>query len=363
MDSQTERAAAGDDRAIRFTGNWREYLPIAATNALLIICTLGVYRFWATARQRRYLWARTQIIDDTLEWTGTGKEMFIGFLIVIAILAPFFLFIQFLLPAMAARGHALAAGLIVILFYVGLIYLGGFARFRALRYRLSRTLWHGIRGGSNDPGWSYGGEYLGRYALAFVTLYLMFPWATTRLWNSRWNAMSFGPLKFYAHLNAKGLMGRWLLIYAAPFGLMVVGGFMGVMAALARGGAGGPPPVGLTVVLVGFIVIFYLAIPLATLHWYAKFFRNAADATRLGDLEFEFTASTWDWLKLFLGSLGLAIITLGFGLTYWGYRNWAFMVRHARIYGSVDLADLTQSKTHAPREAEGFADAFDIGAI
>jgi hypothetical protein len=26
-----------DDRAIRFEGNWREYLPIAATNALLII--------------------------------------------------------------------------------------------------------------------------------------------------------------------------------------------------------------------------------------------------------------------------------------------------------------------------------------
>ena len=42
MDRHHEWAAAGDDRAIRFTGNWREYLPIAATNALLIICTLGV---------------------------------------------------------------------------------------------------------------------------------------------------------------------------------------------------------------------------------------------------------------------------------------------------------------------------------
>src|SRR3954447_17841333 len=104
MDALTTTAAAGDSRAIRFTGNWREYLPIAATNALLIICTLGIYRFWATARQRRYLWSRTQVIDDTLEWTGTGKEMFIGFLIVIAILAPFFLFISFGFPAMMARG-------------------------------------------------------------------------------------------------------------------------------------------------------------------------------------------------------------------------------------------------------------------
>ena len=91
-------AGRGDDRAIRFTGTWREYLPIAATNALLIICTLGIYRFWAAARQRRYLWSRTEVIDDTLEWTGTGKEMFLGFLIVICVLAPFFLFIQFLFP-------------------------------------------------------------------------------------------------------------------------------------------------------------------------------------------------------------------------------------------------------------------------
>ncbi len=50
MDSHSEWDAADDGRAIRFTGNWREYLPIAVTNALLIIVTLGIYRFWATAR-------------------------------------------------------------------------------------------------------------------------------------------------------------------------------------------------------------------------------------------------------------------------------------------------------------------------
>ena len=43
MDAMTCGAAAGDDRAVRFTGSWREYLPIAATNALLIIFTLGIY--------------------------------------------------------------------------------------------------------------------------------------------------------------------------------------------------------------------------------------------------------------------------------------------------------------------------------
>src|SRR5436305_14918813 len=130
MDAMTSAPASADDRAIRFTGDWREYLPIAITNALLIICTLGVYRFWAAARQRRYLWSRTVVIDDHLEWTGTGKEMFFGFLIAICILAPVLLFIQFLFPALVARGKAQAAGGIFFLFYIALIYLGGFARFR-----------------------------------------------------------------------------------------------------------------------------------------------------------------------------------------------------------------------------------------
>ena len=360
MDSHHDWAAAGGDRAIRFTGNWREYLPIAATNALLIVVTLGVYRFWATARQRRYLWSRTHVIDDALEWTGTGKEMFLGFLIVIAILAPFFLFIQFLFPAMVARGKTEAAGGIITLFYIALIYLGGFARFRALRYRLSRTYWHGIRGGSDDPGWNYGGEYLGRYALTFMTMFIMFPWAATRLWNSRWNAMSFGPLQFRANVNAEGLKWRWALVYLVPIGALMLVGVIAATAGAAFAQSASPTVAG---IFIGLLLMFYLIIPLMTLNWFAGFYRKAAESTALGKLEFGFEATTMQWLGLFLGNLLLAVVTLGFGLTYWGYRNWAFMIRHARLYGEIDLPDLTQSKTHAPREAEGFADAFDVGAI
>jgi uncharacterized membrane protein YjgN (DUF898 family) len=362
MDASTMPAAAGDSRAIRFTGSWQEYLPIAITNALLFICTLGIYRFWAAARQRRYLWSRTYFIDDSLEWTGTGREMFFGFLIVIAILAPFFLFFQFAFPALVARGKTEAAFGIFTLFYISLIYLGGFARFRALRYRLSRTWWHGIRGGSDNPGWNYGGEYLGRIFLAAITMWIAWPWMAVRLWNSRWNAMSFGPLEFRANLDAEGLKQRWALIYVAPFGLLVSAIAAGTVATIAAN-SGSRPPVSLTAIIFVLIAVFYLAIPLATLHWYAKYFRHAADATSLGDLEFGFDATTLQWLGLFLGNVALAIVTLGFGLTYWGYRNWAFMVRHLHVYGSIDVADLTQSTTYAPREAEGFADAFDLGAI
>jgi uncharacterized membrane protein YjgN (DUF898 family) len=307
---------------------------------------------------------RTHFIDDSLEWTGTGKEMFIGFLVVIAILAPFFLFFQFALPALVARGKSEAAFGILFLFEIAIFYLGGFARFRALRYRLSRSWWHGIRGGSNNPGWNYGGEYLGRMALSFFTMFIVYPWAATRLWNSRWNAMSFGPLEFRANLDAEGLKARWALIYLVPIGAAAVAAILAYgLFNLGGRQIGAGPMAGLGVMFLVVFLLFYIGIPLMTLHWYAKYFRHAAEATKLGDLEFGFDATTLQWLGLFLGNVGLAIVTLGFGLTYWGYRNWAFMVRHLHVYGTIDVAGLTQSTTHAPREAEGFADAFDVGAI
>jgi uncharacterized membrane protein YjgN (DUF898 family) len=360
MDAMT---SVEPERAVRFTGTWREYLPIAATNVLLTIVTLGVYRFWATARQRRYLWSRTEVIGDRLEWSGTGKEMFIGFLIVMAVLIPFFLFIQFLFPAMVARGKEGAAVGIIGLFYIGLIYLGGFARFRALRYRLSRTWWRGIRGGSNDPGWNYGGEYLGRVALSLMTFWIVWPWAATRLWSSRWNQMSFGDLIFYTRLDAEGLKRRWAAVYLVPIAAFFVAAILAMMIGVGAAASGSEPSPTMFMIIGGIVLLFYLVIPLMTLHWYAKFYRKAAESLSLGNLEFGFDARTRDWLVLFLGNVAIAVFTLGFGLAYWGYRNWAFMVRHLHLYGNINVSELSQSATSAPAEAEGFADAFDIGAI
>lgn len=173
--------------------------------------------------------------------------------------------------------------------------------------------------------------------------------------------MSFGPLQFRANLGAEGLKARWALLYLTPFAAIILFAVAGVGGAFTKGPGG--VPAGLGMMFLGIVLVFYIGLPLLTLNWYAKYFRHAAEATSLGELEFSFDATTMQWLGLFLGNLGLAIVTLGFGITYWGYRNWTFMVRHLRIYGSIDVADMTQSTTHAPREAEGFADAFDVGAI
>ena len=157
-----------------FEGHWRDYAPIA---------TLGIYRFWATTRTRRYLWANTRFIDDRLEWTGTGKELFLGFLMVLALIGLPFLFLQFGAQALVLRGHGGMAAILTLAAFVTIFYMVGLARFRALRYRLSRTWWHGIRGGSDDQGFGYGISYMWKSAVGRMSLVLLVPWSMMSLWN------------------------------------------------------------------------------------------------------------------------------------------------------------------------------------
>jgi uncharacterized membrane protein YjgN (DUF898 family) len=346
---------------VRFTGDWREFLPIAFTNLLLTIVTLGIYRFWAKARERRYLWSRTLFIEDNLEWTGTGKEMFIGFLLVILIFLPVALLAQFAVEALLLRGETAGAALLGVTFYAALFYLIGVAKFRALRYRLSRTYWRGIRGGSEDRGWRFGVNFVWKTVVGIFLLGFLVPWAMTSLWNDRWNRMSFGQHEFDARADTDGLFGRWLFVYLVP----VVGGVVGMTAAAGLAGtAPGTQPSSATLLAFALVpLVIYVGFLLASLSYYAAFYRQVASATRIAGLEFAFTARTKDWLKLILGNIGLVIVTLGFGLIFLGYRNWSFVVRHSEAYGLVDLDELHQSTTRAPGEAEGLADAFDIGAI
>jgi len=356
-------------RAFRFTGRWQDYAPIAFTNLLLTIVTLGVYVFWARTRTRRYLWSRTQFIDDRLEWTGTGLELFVGYLLAFVLFVVPFGVINLVLQGVMMRGHQGAAGLMVGLLYLAILYLFGVARFRALRYRLSRTLWHGIRGGSDDQGVVYGWSYFWRTLLSFLTIYLMTPWAMAKLWNQRWNAMSFGSLPFRSHARWQPVFKRFLLFYVVPIALSFVVGiliaiFAGVAAALK---SDAPPTSGMIVTIALAGVLFYIllfgVLGLVAMAFYAAFFREAIGATSLGKMEFGFEASTMDWVKLYLGNLGLTVVTFGVGYIFVPYRNWAFFIRHLAAYGEVEIDTLTQSRTREPGQGEGLLDAFDVGAF
>lgn len=347
------------DSAFQFRGNWREFAPIAFTNLLLIIVTLGFYRFWAKTRERRYLWSRTDFIGDPLEWTGTGKELFVGFLMVTLLFLVPLIVIQFGAQALAMRGHLGAAMLILFAAYIALIYVFGLARYRALRYRLSRTHWRGIRGGSDNPGWDYAWASLWKTAVGGLLFGFLIPWSMTSLWNDRWGRMSFGNHSFDADANWRPIIGRFLLFYLLPI-VGCVGGLAMFVGSVS--GADTPSPAAFGVFLLGAMAA-YLMIGVIAIVYYAAFLREAIGSLTLHKIGFEFTARTVDWIKLIAGHIGLLIVTLGLGFVFLSYRNWSFFIRHMEATGEIELAALTQSTTREPSQGEGLLDALDVGAL
>jgi uncharacterized membrane protein YjgN (DUF898 family) len=398
----------GPASAFSFHGNWVDFMKIAAPNLLLTIVTLGIYRFWATTRERQYLWSQTQFIDERLEWTGTGMELFIGFVMVFFLIGVPFTILQLVAQGMIFQGEPVLAGVLTLVMFMIIFYLTGVAYYRALRYRLSRTYWRGIRGGSDDPGFAYGLSYIWKNVVATIPIFLLYPWASMSLWNERWSKMSFGPYQFVSTADWTKLMKRYLLFYLVPFLLFVAGIYIGYMEATGNGrsgigAAGEVAAIGFIFVL---IIALYIILPVAALLYYSKFFRVAVAGLRLGELEFEFKARSPDWILFFLanwviwglaaglafapismligstfdpdmfqGSMSIAVIStlilsgvlgvvaIGLANALIQYRSWRFFVTHMEAYGEVNLDRMSQSETVVSGHGEGLLDAFDVGAI
>ncbi len=135
---------------VGFSGKRDEFFHLVKRGAGLELVTLGFYRFWLTTDIRRHLWSNTQIDGDGAEYTGRGRELLIGFLVALAILVPIYL-AYFLAGLEAEHYKAFASIPLVAFFYL----FGQFAIFRARRYRLTRTVWRGVRFWMSGSGWIY----------------------------------------------------------------------------------------------------------------------------------------------------------------------------------------------------------------
>lgn len=389
-----------DETAFSFEGRWQDFLKFSIINVLLSVVTLGIYRFWATTRERRYLWSQTRFIDDRLEWTGTGLELLIGAVVAIVLLGVPLFILQLIAQGLILQDMALVAFLLGSALYLFLLCLAGFAIFRGLRYRLSRTFWHGIHGGSDNPGFAYGWSYLWKSVAGALALGLLIPWSSTQLWKERWEAMTFGPHYFESRPSSGPLMKRFLLFYAVP----TLAFFGSIVAAIGAAASGSGDAVG---IIVGIAFIGgYLLLPLIALSYYAAYMREVIGTLSLSTLSFAFTAKTVDWFKLALGNFALFIPALLIGTAISAlagvftsfrdsgvegldalgvttiivvvigfvvpiilvgplvrYRNWAFFIRHLEAGGEVNLDRLTQSTTRPLSQGEGLLDALDMGAI
>lgn len=132
--------AAEATRPIRFIGPEKDYWRIVVRGAVLLMVTLGLYRFWLATDIRRFLWANTEIGGESLEYSGTALELLQGFLFAIAIVLPIYTVFTITVLDLGAVGNFLSASAVLVL-----AFLSQYGIYLARRYRLTRTVFRGLR--------------------------------------------------------------------------------------------------------------------------------------------------------------------------------------------------------------------------
>jgi uncharacterized membrane protein YjgN (DUF898 family) len=202
---------------VAFTGDRGEFFRLVSKGAALELVTAGFYRFWLATDIRRHLWSNTLIDGDAAEYTGRAKELLIGFLFAMAILVPIYLG-YFLITVEAERFKEYASFPLILGFYA----FGQFAIYRARRYRLTRTVWRGVRFWMDGSGWAYAWRAVLWGFLSLLTLGFALPWREAALERYKMSHSYYGDLK--GEFVGKGseffkrAWGLWLL---APFAIVL----------------------------------------------------------------------------------------------------------------------------------------------
>ncbi len=126
-----------------FEGRGAEYFKIWIVNILLTILTLGLYYPWAKVRNRRYFYGNTTLEGRHFDYHATGKHLFIGYLIAMAIFL-LFIFGQYISPY--------APAIIPLVFVVGFPWI----LWRSMMFNLRMTSFSNVRFGfAGTLGQSY----------------------------------------------------------------------------------------------------------------------------------------------------------------------------------------------------------------
>jgi uncharacterized membrane protein YjgN (DUF898 family) len=412
MDAEVKSSPAGQTE---LSIAWQRPLGmfgLSFVNLALRIVTFGIYHFWAKTEVRQRIWSAIRINDEPLTYTGKGKELFLGFLIVMGVI---FLPAVLLVAAVAfAFGpQHLVTNAVSAVIYILFGFLFGLAIYRAQRYRLARTRWRGIRGALDGNPLGYAWTFFWTALLVPFTLGWIMPWRSTKLQSIITNNTRFGdrPLRFDA--RSAPLYGPFAVAWIGGIVtyLALIGGigalFLAKIQARQQHGVPFVPSAREIGIVIAAILIAGVIFALVTAWYRARTINHFARHTHFEGSRFDANLSAigliWISVTNFLimvagalllgglvlgaalpfinrgnteeaglslvGNLVVPLVPLGIllGLTLFTpitqARSAGYLVRHLAIDGSAPIDEIAQAAGSDVRYGEGLAEAFDVDAI
>jgi uncharacterized membrane protein YjgN (DUF898 family) len=267
-------AGQGGVSPVQFTGKGSELFGLLAGGYFMMLPTIGIYRFWVTTAKRRYYWQNTVLDGEPLEYTGNAIQLLIGFLFALAFFLPIYVAF-FYLSTQTSDIALMGYGAVVLVIW----FLGGYATYRARDFRLSRTLWRGIRFDQKGSAMGYAVRRFGWSVLMIVTLGLAYPFMAGNLWKYRYTHSWYGDRRFAWTGSWKTIAGPYYKVW-----FLVVALAIATLVALGSGDytmAGGVFVPGPSVWLFGILTL--LALWLGWLYFRSREATRMFSAIRLGD--------------------------------------------------------------------------------
>ncbi|HTC01457.1 MAG TPA: DUF898 family protein [Ferruginibacter sp.] len=303
---------------LSFFGKGGDFFKIKIVNIIFSICTLGLYYPWAKAKTLSYLYSHTSFEDQPFAFTGTGKEMFKGFIrafLLIIILYGLFIY------SMMSKNTFLF--LIVYLLFLAIIPVAihGF-----YKYRMAKTTWRGIRFG-------YAGDRTELFVLYILGLLL--------------TLITVGIYGFWFHIKLRKYIIGNIKVGNASF--HYTGDGTEYFLLNLKG-------IALTIITLG-IYIF----------WWEKdlfsYYVNKLELTQ-GDKKVEFasTMTGGSFALLLITNMLIFIFTLGIGFAWIQVRTLKFIANNISLSGDYSFDELQQTQqNYTDATGEDIADLLDLG--
>lgn len=367
----TAKAVPTDRPALVYDGKASEILILFLTNVVLNILTLGFYRFWGKTRIRRYIWSHMRVGDDRFEYCGTGLEIFVSFMIILVVFyAPFIGLVTWMTvdpPYDTPQANIIMLNLVFLVGFLIIFFLYYVAIFAAYRYRVSRTIWRGLRGNMWGSPWIYGCIGAGLGMLNVLSLGWTKPWVDAVVFRYRMQRAGMGDAPFLSRMGCGGMYVPYLVAWMIT-AVVVVAAYSVLISLIVGELQAGRPPSKEQLAWIQYANLFgYLLILLAwqlASPWYKKvMMHNIAGTLRFrgGGFRAGFTTGQLYWLKI--PNFLLLLFTLGLAFPYTIHRTAKFTARHISIGNDVDIFGLRRGEADGPRFGDGLAEFVGIGGL
>jgi len=309
-------------RRFRCHADSRELFGLFLTTVLYNILTLGAYRFWGKTLTRQYLWSHASFDEERFEYTGQGKELFLGFLRALTVTGGLITFSQLASRAVVSIDPQLEF-LVRITFTYVMYILIGVGTYSARQYLLSRTRWRGIRFAQSGTAAAYAKTWVSTQGINVLTLGLYTPFMRHHLLNYTLNNTWFGSERVVYDGKGKELFAYFF----KPYLLLI-------------------PTLGMS------------------WFWYrAAEYRYIAEHTQLQEVHFRSTISGRELLRLTIENWLLLIFTLGLAYPLVVVRRAHTLSTYLHTDGDFEYALILQNYQDVPVTGEGLIGVFGMGSV